>query len=96
MTLLCAAAMAFTLAPEWAADNPTPGIVAAAAESAGTAPPAPPGPTGTAPAYPVGGTLPCIIGLNCGCIRGRTCPAPDRRPGPDSGTIPRTTSPPIR
>jgi hypothetical protein len=48
-------------------------------------PPHPSGPTaagGALPVVPAGGGG-CIIGLNCGCIRGITCPgAVHRRPAP--------------
>lgn len=36
-------------------------------------------------ASPPDGGGACIIGLNCGCIRNITCPAPHRRPAPDNG-----------
>lgn len=46
--------------------------------------PAPPAPGGAVPVQPVGGGG-CIIGLNCGCIRNVTCPAPHpRRPNADN------------
>jgi hypothetical protein len=65
------------------------GDVAGVVPSSGATTPAlPPHPSGAAtgagalPVVPVGGGA-CIIGLNCGCIRGITCPGTvHHRPAP--------------
>jgi hypothetical protein len=55
---------------------PTPGTSATSAMPSETPapPPAPGGPTGGGGALPVLPATACIIGLNCGCVRGLTCP----------------------
>jgi len=67
--------------------NAVPSSGAATASMASTPSPHPSGPTtggGAVPVVPVGGGA-CIIGLNCGCIRGITCPGTvHHRPAPSN------------
>ena len=58
---------ASALAPDTTATNAMSGETPAP-------PPAPSGPTGGGGALPVLPATACVIGLNCGCVRGLTCP----------------------
>jgi len=60
---------------------PAPAATSAFASAAQAPTPAPGGLTrgGALPVVPVGGGA-CIIGLNCGCIRGITCPGTVHHP----------------
>jgi hypothetical protein len=73
-----AAAAALVLAIGWGSATPAPSP--APGDNAGGG--------GSLPVVPVGG-IPCIVGLNCGCIRNVTCPdAVRRHPRPPANIPP--------